>query len=135
MAGSLNKVILIGHLGRDPEIKSLENGVKLARFSIATSEVFKNKSGDKSEHTEWHNIVLWRNLANIAELILKKGDQILIEGRIRSRTWEDQESKQKRYSFEIIGDQLTLLNSKKQTGPTKDSHSNTENEAVDDLPF
>mgnify|MGYP000546874113 CR=1 FL=1 len=135
MAGTLNKVILIGYLGRDPEIKSLESGVKLARFSIATTEVFKNKSGDKTEHTEWHNIVLWRNLANIAELILKKGDQILIEGRIRSNSWEDQETKQKRYSFEIMGDQLTLLNSKKQTEATKETHSNHENGPEDDLPF
>ncbi len=131
MAGSLNKVMLIGYLGQDPEIKTLETGVKLARFSIATHEVFKNKNGDKTEHTEWHNIVLWRNLANIAELILNKGDQVLIEGRIRNRSWEDPESKQKKYSFEIIGDQLTLLNSKKQTAPSKETHSTPE----DDLPF
>ncbi len=135
MAGSLNKVILIGYLGRDPEIKSLENGVKMARFSIATKEIFKNKSGDKTEHTEWHNIVLWRNLANIAELILKKGDQVLIEGRIRNRSWEDQETKQKRYSFEIMGDQLTLLNSKKQTETSKETHTNPNEGLEDDLPF
>lgn len=134
MAGSLNKVILIGYLGKDPEIKTLENGVKLGRFSIATTEVFKNKSGDKTEHTEWHNIVVWRNLANIAEQILNKGDQILIEGRIRSRSWEDQETKQRRYSFEIMGDQLTLLNSKK-AGNDPETHSDHETSVNDDLPF
>lgn len=109
MSNSVNKVILVGRLGVDPEVKTFENGVKLCRFSLATSETFKGKDGEKSEHTEWHQIVLWRNLAGIGEMILSKGDLIYVEGRIRQRSWTDSESKQQKYSFEIVGDELHLL--------------------------
>jgi len=114
MASSVNKVILVGRLGKDPEIKTFENGVKLCRFSMATTESFKNKEGEKTEHTEWHQIVLWRNLAKIGEMILSKGDLIYIEGRIRQRSWTDADSNEQKYSFEIVGDELHLLTRKNQ---------------------
>lgn len=107
MAG-INKVILLGNLGRDPEIQNFENGVKKASFSLATSETYKNKDGNKTTQTEWHNIVLWRGLAEIAEKYLVKGKQVYLEGKIRTRTWEDKEGK-KRYTTEIIADNLLLL--------------------------
>ncbi|MFA8450750.1 MAG: single-stranded DNA-binding protein [Bacteroidales bacterium] len=109
---SVNKVILIGRLGIDPEIRSFESGAKVATFRIATSESYKNKEGQKVEQTEWHNIVLWRGLADIAEKYLRKGDQIYLEGRIRTRTWEDKDGS-KRYTTEIEAQNMTMLGSKK----------------------
>ncbi len=109
MAGSVNKVILIGNLGRDPEIRYLENGVSVARFSIATSESYTDKTtGEKREITDWHNIVLWRGLAKIAESYLKKGMKIYVEGKLKTRSWQD-ENNQTRYSTEVVGDQMTML--------------------------
>jgi len=107
MAG-VNKVILIGNLGKDPEIRNLESGVKLARFSLATTETFKDKEGNKTDHTEWHNIVMWRGLADIAERFLKKGNTIFVEGRIRTRQWQD-ENNNTRYTTEIQADNMTML--------------------------
>jgi len=146
MAG-VNKVILIGNVGKDPEIRHLEGGVSVAKFPLATSESYKKTDGTKVETTEWHNIVLWRGLADVAERFVKKGSQIYIEGKIRSRSYDDKEGI-KRYSFEIIGDNLTLLGKKpddanSNTGSAADySRSNTEAPAVsaepeagDDLPF
>ena len=107
-----NKVTLIGNLGKKPEIRTLDNGVVVCRFPIATTETYKNrKSGKKTNHTEWHTIVLWRGLAEVAEKYLKKGDLILIEGRIRYRSWEDKESGQKRYITEILADQMQMIGS------------------------
>lgn len=134
MSGSLNKVMLIGHLGQDPEIRNLENGVTLARFSLATTETFKNKNGERSSHTEWHSVVLWRGLAEVAQKYLKKGDQIYVEGRIRSRSWEDKESGAKRISTEITGDQMTMLGSKKSQSSTSTDRTQ-DNIGPDDLPF
>jgi single-strand DNA-binding protein len=114
MGGGFNKVILIGYLGKNPETRTLENGTLLCRFSMATSEVFKNRqTGEKWTHTEWHNIILWRGLAEIAEKYLHKGDKVLIEGRIRSRSWEDRESGQTKFITEIIAKQLQMMGSKK----------------------
>jgi len=141
MATGVNKVILIGNLGKDPEVQNFENGVKKASFSIATTEVYKNKDGEKTTHTEWHNIILWRGLAEVAEKYLKKGQSVYIEGRIRRREWED-ENKQKRYAFEILGDAMQMLG-----GPRRDEGNNIPAAAVskddivetatpeDDLPF
>lgn len=104
----VNKVILVGRLGKDPEVKSLENGAQVANFSIATSEVWKDKTtGEKKESTEWHNIVLWRGLAEIAAKYLKKGSQVYIEGKLRTRKWE--KGGVDRYTTEIVGDNLTML--------------------------
>jgi single-strand DNA-binding protein len=114
MANGVNKVILVGNLGRDPEIQSFDNGVKKAAFSLATTEVFR-KEGEKNEHTEWHNIVLWRGLAEVAEKYLRKGSTVYIEGKIRKREYEDKE-KQKRFIYEIIADSMTMLGG----GPRRD---------------
>lgn len=109
MNGSVNKVILIGNLGRDPEIKKLENGATLASFSMATSESYTDKvSGKKIENTDWHDVVLWRGLAELAEKFLKKGTKIYVEGRLKKRSWQDREGNT-RYNVEVIGDEMTIL--------------------------
>ena len=107
----VNKVILVGNLGKDPEVRHLEGGAAVANFPLATSESYKDKSGQRIEHTEWHNIVLWRGLAETAEKYLKKGNQVYIEGRIKNRSWEDKEGN-KKYITEIVGDNMTLLGGK-----------------------
>ena len=107
MAG-VNRVILIGNLGKDPEIRSLEGGVKVANFSLATTETYKGKNGEKVESTEWHNIVLWRGLAEVAESYLKKGNSVFIEGKIRTREWTDKDGN-KRYTTEIVADNMVML--------------------------
>ncbi len=107
----VNKVILVGRLGKDPEVRNLENGVSVANFSLATSESYKDKTtGDKKEVTEWHNISLWRGLADIAAKYLHKGDLVYIEGKLRTRSWEKEGVT--RYTTEIIGDNMTMLSSK-----------------------
>lgn len=107
MAG-VNKVILVGNLGKDPEVRHLESGVPVASFSIATSESYNDKtSGEKKTVTEWHNIVLWRGLAEVAEKYLHKGDQVYIEGKLRTRQWE--KDGVTRYSTEIVGENMTML--------------------------
>jgi single-strand DNA-binding protein len=107
MAG-LNKVMLIGNLGKDPEVKTLDNGAKIATFPLATSETYKDKEGNRQTRTEWHNLVLWRGLADIAESYLHKGSQVYIEGRLSTRKWEDKEGNT-RYTTEVIGHNLVLL--------------------------
>ena len=137
MRGSLNKVMLIGNLGKDPEVRHLETGASVANFSIATTETYKNRNGEKVSQTEWHNIVLWRGLADISEKYLKKGDKVYIEGKIRTRSWQDKEGNT-RYSTEIIGDNMVMLgktseNSGSQfvnpTKSTSDSSVKTEEKA------
>src|SRR5271155_2492528 len=110
----VNKVILVGNLGKDPEVRYLEGGIAVANFPLATTEVHKNRTGDKVESTEWHNIVLWRGLAEVAEKLLKKGMQVYIEGRLRTRTWDDKDGSKKR-ATEIVGENLTILG-RKATG-------------------
>ncbi len=111
MSGSVNKVILIGRLGKDPEIKYTPSGAPVAKFSLATDEVFKDRAGEQQKHTEWHNIVAWNKLAEICGEYLTKGKQVYIEGSIRSRQWEDP-SGNKRTSYEIVARQMTMLGSK-----------------------
>jgi len=107
----VNKVILVGRLGKDPEIRHLESGAVVANFSMATSEVYKDRnSGEKKEITEWHNVVLWRGLAEVAEKFLKKGDMAYVEGKLRTRTWE--KDGVTRYTTEIVGDNMTMLSPK-----------------------
>ena len=109
MNGSVNKVILIGNLGKDPEIRRLENGAVIATFSLATSEVFTDKStGEKKEITDWHDIVLWRGLAEVAEKYIRKGAKIYVEGKLKKRSWQDKEGNT-RYATEVVGDDLTIL--------------------------
>ena len=105
----VNKVILIGNVGVDPEIRTLESGVKVARVRLATTERSRNReTGDTTEHTEWHTITLWRNLADVVDRFVRKGSQLYIEGRLRTREWTDQ-SGNKRYSTEILADTMNLL--------------------------
>lgn len=141
----INKVILVGNVGKDPEIRHIPNGTAVAQFSLATSETYKDKNGAKTTQTEWHNIVLWRGLAEVAEKYVKKGDALYIEGKIRSRSYDDKEGN-KRYTTEIIGDTMQMLG-RKQSGessstptsnPQENYTENTANEpplAPDDLPF
>ena len=111
---SLNKVMLIGNVGRDPEVRYLDGNsgnAKVATFTLATTERYRDRNGDTRENTEWHNIVAWRNNADVAERFVKKGTQLFIEGRIRTRSWDDQNGN-KRYTTEIIADNLQLLGKK-----------------------
>ena len=112
---SVNKAILVGNLGKDPEVRHLEGGVAVARFPIATSETFKDKNGEKQERTEWHNIVVWRGLAEVAEKYLKKGQSVYIEGKIRTSNYQDKEGIQ-RYSTEIVADNMTMLGGRGDSG-------------------
>lgn len=146
MAG-VNKVILVGNLGKDPEVMTFDNGVKKASFSLATSESYKNKEGQRVDQTEWHNIVLWRGLADVAERFLKKGNQVYIEGKIKTRSYE--QDGQKRYITEIYGDNMTMLGRREegndggyqnqgQSQPTAQPQPQSEPEVDtpdDDLPF
>ncbi len=134
MAG-VNKVILVGNLGKDPEVRHLEGGTAVASFSIATTEVYKDKTGARQEQTEWHNIVVWRGLAEIAEKYLKKGMTIYIEGKLRTRSWDDKEG-HKRYSTEVVGDTFTILSKKEnQSTGNNEQSDNSGPKTADDLPF
>ncbi len=139
MAG-VNKVILIGNLGKDPEVRTLDSGVKVANFSLATTESYKNRNGERVENTEWHNIVLWRGLAEVADTYLKKGNQVYIEGKIRTRSWDDKDGN-KRYITEILADNMTMLGSRQNgSASSNDPKPQPETEAPepapdDDLPF
>jgi len=109
MAGTVNKVILIGNLGKDPEVRRLENGASVASFSIATSEVYTDKlSGVKKEITDWHDVVVWRGLAEVAEKYIKKGYKVYVEGKLKKRSWQDKEGIT-RYNTEVIADVLNIL--------------------------
>jgi len=114
MAGSVNKVILIGRLGKDPELKYTPSGAPVVRFTLATDEVFKDRNGEQQKRTEWHTIVAWSKLAEICGEYLTKGKQVYIEGSIRSRQWEDQ-SGNKRTSYEIVARDMRMLGSKADT--------------------
>lgn len=121
MAGSVNKVILVGHLGNDPEIRALEGGVQLARISVATTESYTDKNtGERVSNTEWHRVVMWRGLAGVAEKYLKKGSLVYIEGKLRSRSWED-ENKQTRYTTEIVADTMTMLGGRNDKPVSEDT--------------
>ncbi len=138
MAG-VNKVILVGNLGKDPESKTLDNGIKLVKFSLATNEYYKTKNGEREEKTEWHNVIAWRGLAETAEKILKKGSKIYLEGKIRNRTYDDKDGN-KRYFTEIEADTFVTLDKKENTVGEDMSHTasnevDMQNAPDDDLPF
>ena len=152
MAGSLNKVLLIGRLGGDPEIKQMVNGKKVARFSLATSQSWKDKStGEKKEKTEWHRIVIFNDgLVNVVAQYLKKGAQIYVEGQLSTRKWQDEKSGTERYSTEVVlqgyNSSLTMLGGKnissenEKISDTKSSLPNDENvspanDLDDEIPF
>ncbi|HET6225512.1 MAG TPA: single-stranded DNA-binding protein [Bacteroidia bacterium] len=132
MAG-VNKVILIGNLGKDPEVRHLEGGTAVASFTLATSETYKDKNGQRVEQTEWHNVVVWRGLAEVAEKYLKKGMTIYVEGKLRTRAWEDKD-KVKRYSTEIVADAFTMLG-KKESNSAGNDDIPALSKPGDDLPF
>ena len=148
MAG-VNKVILIGNLGADPEVRHLQNGASVANFRMATSETYKDKqTGERREQTEWHNVVAWRGLAEITEKYLRKGSKVYVEGKLRTRQWQDKDGNTK-YTTEIQVDEMTLLdrpsNDASSAAPaattaTRQQQPATANagpaqEDVDDLPF
>lgn len=116
MAKSLNKVMLIGNVGKDPEVKFLPSGSAVANFTLATSERFKDKSGEFQERTEWHNLVAYQRLAEIIRDYVKKGSKVYVEGRIQTRSWDDQQSGQKRYRTEIVVGELLLLSGRGEGG-------------------
>ena len=140
----VNKVILVGNLGKDPEVRYLESGVAVANFTIATTESYKDKEGKRVDQTEWHNVVLWRGLAEVAEKFLKKGNQVYIEGKIRTRSYDDKDGI-KRYVTEIVGDNMTMLGGKKEDGGHQSNHASAnensqtadvnDSGSADDLPF
>jgi len=156
MALGINKVILIGNLGKDPILQDIGNGVKKATFTLATTESIPGRDGTKTEHTEWHNIIVWRGLAEVAEKYLRKGHTIYIEGRLRSRQYDDKDGN-KRNITEILCDNMVMLGGNKQAGPApvvtstqgefgtqpinqndpvQDNNMNYSNEGSnDDLPF
>jgi single-strand DNA-binding protein len=104
----VNKVILIGNLGKEPEIKYLEGNIPRLSFTMATTEAYKDKNGNRAEHTEWHNIILWRTLAQTGEKLLKKGTQIFLEGKLQTRQWTDRDG-QKKNITEIVGENFVVL--------------------------
>ena len=143
MAGkSLNKVTLIGNLGKEPELSYTASGIAVAKFSIATNERWKDQEGAVQERTEWHNIVAWRKLAEICGQYLKKGSKVYLEGKLQTRSWDDKNTGVKRYTTEIIADDLIMLDSKGSNGgggaPAADAPAMAEEShepEKDDLPF
>jgi single-strand DNA-binding protein len=123
----INKVILVGHLGKDPEVRHLDGGVTVASFPLATSETY-NKDGRKIEQTEWHNIVMWRGLADIASKYLQKGKLVYIEGKLRTRSFEDKEG-HKKYTTEVVAENFTMLGRKSDfEGQGENNHQKTHEE-------
>jgi single-strand DNA-binding protein len=112
MAGTVNRVILIGRLGKDPEIRSIPSGTSVAKFSLATDERFTDKNGEKQDRTEWHNVVAWGKLAEICGQYLRKGKLVFIEGSIRTDSWDDKETGVKKYRTEIIAKDMQMLDKK-----------------------
>jgi single-strand DNA-binding protein len=147
MPKSLNKVMLIGNLGKDPEVKFTPGGMAIAKFSLATNERFKDKSGEWCDRTEWHNIVAFQRLAEIVGEYLKKGSKVYIEGRLQTSSWEDKQTGEKKYRTEILAGDMVMLNngasSESQKASTRNRDSEYEQEEVhqgttitdEDIPF
>lgn len=146
----VNKVILVGNLGKDPEVQYLDSNVGVAKFPLATSESYKDKEGNRVEQTEWHNIVAWRGLADVAEKYLKKGNRIYLEGKIKTRSWDDKETGAKKYMTEIVADNFIMLDRKedsnysesseakassKESAKVSEGGETSSEEYADDLPF
>ena len=133
---SVNRATILGRVGKDPEVRNLENGTTVANFSIATSESYKDKSGNKVEKVEWHNIVLWKGLADIAAKYVKKGDLIYIEGKITTRSWEKDGSKH--YTTEIVGNEMKMLGGRSgssASSPAPGDGPKDGTDGTDGLPF
>ena len=151
MARGVNKVILIGNLGGDPEVRFPPDGVAVANFSLATTESWKDRNGERQERTEWHRLVLWRQLAEIAKNYLRKGSKLYVEGKLQTRSWDDQ-SGQKRYTTEVVVNEMEMLDSREggggggggggnmggggsDPGPSQPPPYNPQGGDDDDLPF
>ncbi len=141
----VNRVMLIGNLGRDPDVQYLEGNIAVAKFPLATTETFKDRAGKLISQTEWHTVVLWRGLAELAQKYLHKGSLVYIEGRLRTRSWEDKEGN-KKFATEIVGDNLIMLDKRADAHGPAASHTDLENipgsdaapaigEPSQDLPF
>ena len=132
---SVNKVIVLGNLGKDPDLRHLPNGDAVCNFSLATTESWKDKEGNKQDKTEWHNIVIFRKLAEIAGEYLKKGRPVYIEGRLQTRKWQDKEGKD-RYTTEIVADQMQMLGSRDEAKEVaKTSAPANFDDMESDIPF
>lgn len=131
MSRTLNKVMLLGNVGRDPDINVTTNGTRVATLRMATTETWKDRDGNQHEHTDWHTIVAWRGLADVVERLVRRGSRIFIEGKLQTRTYEDKEGN-KRYVTEVVADNVLLLESKRHDpeGESTESHTNS-----DDIPF
>src|ERR1700755_2265671 len=121
----VNRVMLIGNLGKDPDVQFLDGNIGVAKFPLATTETFKDRSGKLISQTEWHTVVLWRGLAELAQKYLHKGSLVYIEGRLRTRSWEDKEANRK-FATEVVGDNLIMLDKRTDGGA---SHGNTHNDS------
>jgi single-strand DNA-binding protein len=141
----VNKVILVGRVGKDPEVRYLDSGIALCKFTLATNEKYKNKNGENVENTEWHNIILWRKLAEIAEKYVKKGDMLYLDGKISTRSYDDKDGI-KKFFTEIIAENLKMLSKKGDNGSSQQdsqeqpqeqtgSFDDIEPAGGDDLPF
>ena len=130
----LNKVILIGRLGRDPEVRYMPNGEAVCNFSVATSEKYTDKNGQRQEATEWHNVTMYRKLAEIAGQYLKQGSQVYIEGKIKSRKYTDKNGVE-RTAYDIIANELKMLGGNAQTPAQKPQQAQAQDNISDDVPF
>jgi single-strand DNA-binding protein len=136
----INKVILIGNLGKDPEYQKLEGDISIAKFSLATTDRYKDRNGETKEQTEWHNIIAWRQLADVSSKYLHKGSAVYIEGKIRTTSWTDKDNN-KKFRTEIIADTINILdkrtdgNGHVEPGPTTETASPIVEDGGDDLPF
>lgn len=131
----VNKVILIGNLGRDPDMQYLEGNIAVAKFPLATTETHKDKNGNLVSQTEWHTVVFWRGLAELAQKYLHKGSLVFIEGRLRTRNWEDKD-KNKKFGTEIVGDNLVMLDKRKENGDYHQSDVSIDlNVSTDDMNY
>lgn len=139
----VNRVMLIGNLGKDPDVQVLEGNIAVAKFPLATTETFKDRGGKLVSQTEWHTVVLWRGLAELAQKYLHKGSLVYIEGRLRTRNWDDKEGHRK-FVTEVVGDNLIMLDKRTDAGTHTDTHSENlgsqevppaEGETSQDLPY
>ena len=130
----VNRVMLIGNLGKDPDVQYLEGNIGVAKFSLATTETYKDRGGKLVSQTEWHTVVLWRGLAELAQKYLHKGSLVYIEGRLRTRSWEDKEGN-KKFATEVVGDNLIMLDKRGEMhGLASEHHETTEGISSPDIP-
>jgi single-strand DNA-binding protein len=140
MPKSVNKVILVGNIGKDPDVKYTPSGVPVAKFSLATNERFKGKSGEWQERTEWHNVIAWQRLAEIVGEYVQKGNKLYVEGRLQTSSWEDRQSGDKKYKTEIVAHDLVLLGNNNARGTDAPQLSHAEEDfsgsiSDQDIPF